>query len=642
MCYYFYMKNKFICVGYARISKKNRHARGVETDESRSEQSIEHQKEYIRVFCENHPQYDLIDIFSDTKSGALSSNRDGFLKALEYFNKGVKGCNSLIVYQKDRLGRNAIEYIKLLWDAQSQGKYIFELTSTQDEPICLTHNLGSNKGTNQMLNVVQDAMDAFAMEAYLMSLSEKAIQFNKNKILKKNGFYTGGKVLFGYKLVEEPELHFEIVEEEAEAIRLVYKLYLENKWGARRIMNYLNQKGYSFRDAKNNHHIFTYDNVQRILEHKEYGTGEKIIWKKSSIILRKQLHRDLIRAFPQYSSPNYISEEELAEFLKDYNDGNTDFNYVVKDVYPVIIDKETYSRFLVEKENRGPAFKEPLEPNETGWLSGIIYCECGCKMFCHGKRIAHFVRHNKNGSNVPYELNNYYKCRSYVDGTLKKQVGTHCSAKKGTVSYNIDNVIYQFLCDLIDNTTVKDRIAKSISQKTVELDSSKSKESRAKYLREIIKDKNKEISLISERKINGYYDNDPGIGPTMDDFKKELTEAREAKNDAYNALNKLTYETSSLENQLYDYNNAVKAWENFKNEDKSGFLHAFLSKVETKWTDDGLLYLYLYLKVFENAKIDGKDINPILLKINPKDLRKKPKPYKRHNPWEGRKRKRDS
>lgn len=636
------MKNKFICVGYARISKKNRHAKGVETDESRSEQSIEHQKELIRDFCEMHPNYDLLDIFSDTKSGALSANRDGFLKALDYFNKGVKGCNSLIVYQKDRLGRNAIEYIKLLWDAQAQGKYIFELTSTQEEPICLTHNLGTGKGTNQMLNVVQDAMDAFAMEAYLMSLSEKAIQINKRKILTQKGFYTGGNVLFGYKLVEEPQLHFEIVEEEAEAIRLIYKLYVDNKWGARRIMNYLNKNGYLFRDAKNNHHIFTYDNIQRILEHKEYGTGTKVIWKKSSIILRKQLHRDLIRAFPQYSSPNYITEAELEEFLKDYNGGTTDFNYPVENVYPIIIDKETYSRFLTEKENRGPAFKEPLEPNETGWLSGLIYCSCGCKMFCHGKRTAHFVRHNKNGSNVPYESENYYKCRSYVTGTLKKQIGTHCSAKKGTVTYKIDYIIYDFLCKLIDSTQVKERIATSISQKNIELDSSKSRQSRIKYLREVIEDINKKISLLSERKINGYYDNEAGYGPTLDDFKKELAEAKEARVEAYNTINKLTYETSTLENQLYDYNNAVKAWESFKNDDKAGFLHAFLSKVETKWTDDGQLYLYLYLKVFENAKIDGNDINPILLKVNPKDLRKKPRPYKRHNPWEGRKRKRDS
>lgn len=625
------MKIKFRCIGYARISKKNRHARGVELDASRSEQSIEHQKDYIRSFCENHPQYDLIDIFSDTKSGAQTYNRDGFLKVLEYFNKGIKGCNAIIVYQKDRIGRNAIEYIKLLWDAQAQGKYIFELSSTQDEPVCLTHNLGTDKGTNQMLNVVQDAMDAFAMEAYLMTLSEKAIQFNKNKILKKNGFYTGGKILFGYKLVEEPQQHFEIVEEEAEAIRLIYKLYVDNKWGARRIMNYMNKNGYTFRDAKNNHHIFTYDNIQRILEHKEYCTGEKVIWQKSSIILRKQLHRDLMKAFPQYSSPYCISDQELSEFLEDYNDGNTEYNYVVKGVYPIIIDSETYKKFLSEKESRGPAFKEPLEPNETGWLSGIIYCECGNKMFCHGKRIAHFVRHNKNGPDVPYELNNYYKCRSYVDGTLKKQVGTHCSAKKGTVSYNIDLVIYQFLCKLIESTTVREKIAKSIVQKNSELDSVKSKEMRIENLREVIKNKNKEISLISERKLNGYYDNAEGYGPTLEDYKKDIRAAKEARDDAYNAIHKLTYETSKLENQLNDYESAIKAWESFKNEDKSGFLHAFLSKVETKWTDDGLLYLYLYLKVYEGAKINGKEINPILLKINPKDLRKKPKPYKHYN-----------
>ena len=640
MWYYFSMKIKFRCVGYARISRKNRHAKGVETDASKAEQSIDTQKKFIRDYCENHPEYELIDIFSDTKSGSLMANRDGFTKALDYFNRSIKGCNALIVYHKDRIGRNAMEYIRLLWDAQAQNKYIFELTKDK-ELNCLTHNINPEKGTNQMLNVVKDAMDAFAMEAYLMSLSDKAIRFNKDKI-DKEGFYTGGKVLYGYKLVEEPKLHFEIVEEEAEAIRLIYKLYLDNKWGARRIMNYMNKNGYSFRDAKNNHHIFTYDNIQRILEHKEYATGQKIIWKKSSIILRKQLQRDLIANFPQYKSLNYIPESEIQEFLKNYEGGNVEMNHPIDNVYPIIIDADTYRRFLIEKENRGPAFREPLEPNETGWLSGIIYCECGCKMFCHGKRIAHFVRHNKDGTNVPYELSNYYKCRSYVDGTLKKQVGTHCSAKKGTVSYNIDNVVYKFLSDLIDKTTVKERIAESISQKASELDSSKSKEARIEHLKQIIVDKNKEISLISERKINGYYDNDPGLGPTMEDFKKELSEAKEAKNDAYNALNRLTYETSMLENQLSDYEKAVNAWESFKNEDKSGFLHSFLSRVDTKWTDDGLLYLYLYLKVYENAKVDGNDINPVVLKINPKDLRKIPKPYKRHNRWIVAKRKRDS
>ena len=145
------MEAKFRCIGYARISQRNKHARGADTDITKSEQSIEHQKNYIRTFCDSHPDYELIDIFQDTTSGTLAANRDGFQKALNYLNNGVAGCNALIVYQKDRLGRNAMEYIKLLWDTQTQNKYIFELSSTSPEPICLTHNLDKQEKPNILL-----------------------------------------------------------------------------------------------------------------------------------------------------------------------------------------------------------------------------------------------------------------------------------------------------------------------------------------------------------------------------------------------------------------------------------------------------------------------------------------------------------
>lgn len=96
------------------------------------------------------------------------------------------------------------------------------------------------------------------------------------KQLSEQGYFQGGPAPIGYKIVETAERHWknrerrvkELVpdENEAQLIKLIYKLYVENHMGYRKIADYLNENGYRNREGK----VFMVSTIQRILSNSIY------------------------------------------------------------------------------------------------------------------------------------------------------------------------------------------------------------------------------------------------------------------------------------------------------------------------------------------------------------------------------------
>lgn len=96
------------------------------------------------------------------------------------------------------------------------------------------------------------------------------------KQLSVQGYFMGGVVPIGYKAVETDHVHWknkdryikELVpdEKESEMVKLIFNLYIDRHMGYRKIVDYLNSKGYRTRDGK----IIGVSTIQRILENPIY------------------------------------------------------------------------------------------------------------------------------------------------------------------------------------------------------------------------------------------------------------------------------------------------------------------------------------------------------------------------------------
>jgi DNA invertase Pin-like site-specific DNA recombinase len=116
------MPTKFKCVAYCRVSKSS--ARPIETqsnDKLTKEPSIQEQIDAIKAFVKLHSdENELVhEPFAEVKSGSSSRNRAQFKEAKRYLDGGISGCNTLLVYMKDRIAGNHKDYINTLWGIES-------------------------------------------------------------------------------------------------------------------------------------------------------------------------------------------------------------------------------------------------------------------------------------------------------------------------------------------------------------------------------------------------------------------------------------------------------------------------------------------------------------------------------------------
>jgi len=98
----------------------------------------------------------------------------------------------------------------------------------------------------------------------------------KKKQMSEEGYFQGGAVPVGYKIIETDQKHWKIKdrqikelavdEAEAEMVKLIFNLYIDRHMGYRKIVDYLNNNGYRNRDGK----VFGVSTVQRILNNSIY------------------------------------------------------------------------------------------------------------------------------------------------------------------------------------------------------------------------------------------------------------------------------------------------------------------------------------------------------------------------------------
>ena len=213
------MKNAVI---YARYSS-----------ERQNEQSIESQ---LRV-CNEYAQCNgltIIDSYIDKAMTGTNDNRPSFQRMLSDAEKS-KAWEIVLVYAIDRFGRNSIEIAVNKQKLKKNGKTLISATQRTSENIDGTKNLDGILLENVYIGLA---------EYYSAELSQKVsrgLQENRNK-----GLFTGGRVPFGYRVIDRKVL---IDENQASVILEMFNMYANGAM-AKDIIAILEERGITHNGKK--------------------------------------------------------------------------------------------------------------------------------------------------------------------------------------------------------------------------------------------------------------------------------------------------------------------------------------------------------------------------------------------------------
>lgn len=241
-----------VCAIYARVS----------TTEQKD--SIENQIAIIESYCNKH-NYTYDPPFIDTKSGTGFNQRKAFLQLLKLegidwvqqyecfsLNKKVKPkYNKIICKSSSRFGRN-LDCIKVLQLLTRQEVQVIFIEDGQEVTNMLDPSTNLVSSINAVVNANFSIQNSQRVKAGMLEGSRAGNVLTTNNI-------------FGYNYNKNTK-QLEIIEEQAEVIKFIFKSYLEGK-GYNKIAKAVNDKGYRTKRGKE----FKPELIGYILQNEKYA-----------------------------------------------------------------------------------------------------------------------------------------------------------------------------------------------------------------------------------------------------------------------------------------------------------------------------------------------------------------------------------
>lgn len=215
----------------------------VSTKSDDQENSFENQKSFFEREYKNNADYMLYDIYADKgMTGTTLNKRPDFNRMLTDagldINDGYKiiakpKFDLIVTKNTSRFARNVSVDVILKALAQNN---------------VYVHFLDLDKSTENPDDITYIQIFLTFDERESRDKSKKVL-FGLEEGIKKGNIHTNGH-LFGYKYYPKPENRLEIIEDEAEVVRLIFDLYVYKGLGFYRIGNYLKQKNIKTRNGK--------------------------------------------------------------------------------------------------------------------------------------------------------------------------------------------------------------------------------------------------------------------------------------------------------------------------------------------------------------------------------------------------------
>lgn len=516
--------------------------------------SLEAQKERLRSEAK-HRGMKIVGEYSDEgKSGKNINGRPEFRQMLQDIKSGKDDVDYVLVFKLSRFGRNAADTLNSLQFMEDYGVNL----------LCVEDGIDSAGAAGKLIISVL----ASVAEIERSNIHEQTMAGRQQKA--RDGKWNGGFAPYGYKLIAKDGEKAKVLvinEEEAELVRLIYKLYLQGM-GLSRVAKWLNDNGYTKKIRQN-------------------GSVSLI----SSAFVKGVLDNPVYGGFIAYGRRK---NEKI--------DGTRDEYHVVKqdkDSYKLyegqheaIIDRETWFRVQAKRELNAFKREKVHSKEHEHMVSALLKCPvCGASMY------GVVNRKKKKNSDEFYTDMWYYTCKN------RKLVSGHlCNYKKHVRQDELNAEVIALVKYVFGGENdMKDQILKK-------LDSDDSVKELLEEKTRLEKEKNSLVSKKTKqlRRINDLDIDDEFYDDLMKTYKDGLYEINE--------------QIAVIDNNLYQNELAIQnaQGENLSVEVYKRIIDEMIDNIDDMTDADKKMLMNLLIEkieIYPEKQKDGRWIKSVQFKI---------------------------
>ena len=383
----------------------------VSTDKEDQKNSFETQKRYFeREFLRNDNWIDCGIYADEGLSGTSVEKREEFLKMLDKAKRGE--VDLIITKEVSRFSRNILDTLSIVNELASKEVYIYFIADRINT------------------EVPKDIERLNQLALYAEQESRRTSERVKWGQLQQmeHGVVFGRKRMYAYNIKrnEYGEQYFEIIENEAETVRNIFKWYADG----------------------DGTHI-----IARRLEKMGIPATYKKGWSNTVIlrILRQEKYvGDIFQG--KTFTPNPLTHK------KKYNRGDSESVYIT-DHHPesAIIDRELWNKVQKRLEENTTSDEIKAKHNNRYWLSGKVFCGvCGSR----------YVSFQKKQQFTPYKAwvcfeNHQRGIKKTITNDLGEVVEIGCNGKRVNERI-LTTALYDIMSELLRNS--KKQMCKSIEE----------------------------------------------------------------------------------------------------------------------------------------------------------------------------------
>ena len=485
----------------------------VSTDEFDQKNSLKSQKMFFEREFFNHPKWNNVGIFADEGiSGTSLEKRDEFNRMVSLARK--KKIDIILTKEVSRFSRNIRDLLNIVEELRDIGVYIWFLSDD----------------INTESASYRDKLADVALLAEKESLrTSRRVKWGQQQQMQR-GVVFGRKEMYGYNIVknEYGVQEFEIIEEEADVIKLIFQWFSEGD-GTHTIARRLEDRG---------------------IKTKRYKNG----WS-NTVILRLLRNEKYVGDLAQGKTytPDPLTHK------KKYNRGESHQFYITNH-HPesAIISRELWDKVQNRLKENAPSEEIKATYSNRYWTSGKVFCAV-----CGGR----YVSYNKKLKNSTYKAwvcfeNHQRGQEKQVTNEIGETYKTGCNNKRVN-----DKVLKTALKDIVTQVILPQQyeICQKITTTMENLDTTKDNSKRIKKLEKDLNKIKKELFILTEKLISGVVSDSIYLS-IKEDKEKQIADIQ-AKISTLKSDN--TFETSKslLKNKLDQIKKIVSLSDDEINED---------------------------------------------------------------------------
>lgn len=527
---------------YAIYSRKSKFTGKGESIENQ----IEICKNYIKIQEADIKDSDIL-IYEDEGFSGGNTNRPKFKEMMEEVR--ANHIKAVVCYRLDRISRNIADFALMYQEFTEMNVDFLSVSEKYDT------STPSGRAMLSMCTVFAQMERETIAERIRDNLHE----------LAKSGRWLGGTTPTGYKSTqivnsvtidgkERKAFKLDIIEEEAEKVKLIFKTFLETgsltKTDTFLLQNHVTTK---------NNKEYTRYSIRAILSNPVYLIADENAYEyfKSKNIEIYANKEDFNGKHGVMSYNKTIQRTGKAIKRKDYNE----WIVAVGKHKGIITSNDWIKTQKMLEINKSKSYRKPK--SNVALLSGLLYCgKCGAFM-----RPKLSQRLNKDGKLI----------YSYICETKERSKGQNCKPKNPN-----GNELDRIVCDVVKNLSENDsEFIKQLEQTRKDLISNNDEQdNRLKNLKiKLSENKNKINSLVSAMAKN---DGSKAFDYITEEINKTDKESQEIKNqidDLERIIEQNIYSDEEFDILKDLLSNFSKSFESMTVEQKRQALRVFIRKI---------------------------------------------------------------